>query len=69
MSEILFCIKTFVLTVAIVLAMQIQVGERTIESHALAWVQTSPLVQPLNRVAQGAAKAAQDFWARILKKF
>lgn len=63
MSEALFCIKTFVLTIAIVIAMQIQVGERTIEDHALSWVQTSPVVRPLNGVARGAAKLAQDGWA------
>lgn len=64
MSELLFCIKTFVLTVAIVVAMQIQVGERTIENHAMSWVQTSPLVRPLNHAAHGAAKMWNDLLAR-----
>ena len=60
MREVFFCIKTFVLTIAIVIVMQVQVGERTLENHALAWVQTSPLVSPLNTVAQGAAKMIKE---------
>ncbi len=60
MSEVFFCIKTFVLTIAIVMVMQVQVGDRTLENHALAWVQTSPLVTPLNSVAHGAAKMIRE---------
>lgn len=60
MSEIFFCIKTFVLTIAIVMVMQVQVGDRTLENHALGWVQTSPLVMPLNTVARGAAKMIKE---------
>ena len=38
MKEVLFCLKTFILTVAIVLVMQVQVGERTLEHHAMSWI-------------------------------
>ncbi len=67
MREIFFCIKTFVLTIAIVVVMQIQVGERTLENHALAWVQTSPLVTPLHSVAKGAAKLIGE-WAEVARE-
>lgn len=59
--DFLFFSKTFLLTLAIVVLMQIQVGERSIESHAMSWVQTSAIVSPLNNVAQGGAKAFRDF--------
>lgn len=65
MSDILFLVRTFVLTVAVVMVMQINVGERTIENHALAWVQTSPVVAPLNHVAKGAAKLVKDAVATV----
>jgi hypothetical protein len=65
MSDLIFFIKLFCLTVALVLVMQIQVGERSLESHAMGWVQTSALVAPLNTVAQGAAKAARDLSSTI----
>ena len=60
MTEIVFFFKLFLLTVAIVLVMQIKVGERSVESHAMGWVQTSALVAPMNSVASGGAKAVRD---------
>ena len=35
MMDFFFFVKTFILTVAIVLVMQIQVGDRSFESHAM----------------------------------
>lgn len=60
MSEIFFCIKSLVLTVALVLVLQVQVGDRTLENHAMAWVYTSQVTAPLNGVARGAAKLIRD---------
>jgi hypothetical protein len=57
-----------VLTVAIVLVMQVQVGERTIESHALSFVQSSAVITPLNRVARGAAQLIQDLRHKLAAK-
>ncbi len=61
MMDFLFFIKTFFLTIAIVLVMQIQVGDHSLESHAMGWVQSSAVVAPLNMVAKGAAKLVRDF--------
>jgi hypothetical protein len=61
MSEITFFLKTFVLTVAVVLVMQIQVGESSLESHTMSWVQTSAIVAPINAAAEGGAKVVRDF--------
>lgn len=60
MTDFLFFIKTILFTLIVVLLMQIQVGERTVEDHAMSWVQTSVIVSPLNGVAQGAAQAIRD---------
>lgn len=60
MMDFLFFVKTFFLTIAIVLIMQIQVGSASIESHAMSFVQSSAVVGPLNTVAKGAAKMIRD---------
>lgn len=71
-NDFMFFFKTFTLTVVLVLAMQLQVGEKTIENHAMSAVQSSAVVQPLNGVAKGAAKLAKDCGQKIsslVKKF
>ena len=65
MMDFLFFVKTFVLTIAIVLVMQIQVGNRSLETHALGWVQSSDVVGPLQGVARGAAKLTHDFTHKL----
>jgi hypothetical protein len=65
MMDVLFFVKTFLLTIAIVLLMQIHVGERSLESHAMSWVQSSAVVAPLNGVAKGAAKMVRDLTQTI----
>jgi hypothetical protein len=60
MMDFLFFVKTFFLTIAIVLFMQIQVGSSSIETHAMNFVQSSAIVAPLNTVAKGAAKMIRD---------
>lgn len=68
MMDFLFFVKTFVLTIAIVLVMQIQVGQQTIETHAMGWVQNSAVTAPLNGVARGAAKAFRDVTTYVSSK-
>lgn len=65
MSELFFVVKLFLLTVAIVLVMQIQVGDRSLESHAMNWVQSSTLVEPMNAAARGGAKLVRDLTRSI----
>jgi hypothetical protein len=60
MSDIVFFVKLFCLTVALVLVMQIQVGDASLETHAMSWIQSSLLVAPLNKVARGGAKMVRD---------
>lgn len=60
MTDMMFFVKTFLLTVVLVLAMQLRVGRHTIEHHAMSFVQSSAIVAPLNGVANGAAKMVRD---------
>ena len=65
MSDFVFFLKLFGLTLVLVLAMQIQVGEISIEEHAMSWVQSSTITSPLNGVAHGGAKLFRDASSRI----
>jgi hypothetical protein len=65
MMDILFFVKTFILTIAIVLVMQIQVGDHSLETHAMSWVQTSGAAGPLGEVARGAAKMTHDLSHKV----
>jgi uncharacterized metal-binding protein len=68
MMDFLFFVKTFALTIVVVLLMQLQVGEKSIEHHAMAFMQSSAVIQPLNGVAKGAAKLARDVTQTISAK-
>jgi hypothetical protein len=68
MMDFLFFVKTFILTVVAVVVMQIQIGGKSVESHAMNWVQSSAIVAPLNGVAKGAAKMARDLTTTISAK-
>jgi hypothetical protein len=65
MIDFMFFIKTLALTVAIVMLMQIQIGDRTVEKHAVLFVQSSTVASPLNTVARGASKLIHDVTGKI----
>lgn len=69
MRDVIFFAKMLVLTVAIVIASQIQVGQKSIESHAMNWVQSSSLVKPLNGTVQGGAKLIKESKEKIKRRF
>ncbi len=56
MADILFVVKSFLATFILVVLMQIQVSNQTIESHMHQWIRSSEAVSSLRGVAQGAAK-------------
>ncbi|HMN68557.1 MAG TPA: hypothetical protein PKC28_08455 [Bdellovibrionales bacterium] len=68
MMDFMFFVKTLALTVAVVLVMQIEIGHRSIETHAMSWVQSSAIVAPLNTVAAGGAKLVRDTTKLITAK-
>ncbi|MES2962370.1 MAG: hypothetical protein V4760_00675 [Bdellovibrionota bacterium] len=59
MGDLVFVVKTLVITVALVVLMQIKVGSRTVEQHSLAWIHQSVFVEQLQEVAAGAVKAGR----------
>jgi len=60
MAELKFCLKALVASLVIVLAMQVHVGNTTIERHTQNWLETSPLAGYLEKVASGAALAIRN---------
>lgn len=64
MMDVLFFLKTLALTIVFVLLLQIKIGEKSIETHAHDFVQTSSLVEPLNQAAFGAAQLIRDVASR-----
>ena len=56
MADILFVLKSFLVTFILVVVMQIQVGNNTIESHLQGWIRGSVVVQSLRDIAHGAVK-------------
>jgi len=59
MGDVIFVLKTLVITIALVTLMQIKIGSRTIEQHGLAWMHHSVIVEQLQDVAAGAVKVGQ----------
>lgn len=69
MKDVLFFVKMLALTVAIVVVSQVQVGERSLENHAMSWVQSSSLVRPLNGTVRGAAKLIKEGREKVSRRF
>ncbi|MGE4133197.1 MAG: hypothetical protein AB7F86_16260 [Bdellovibrionales bacterium] len=68
MSDVLFFLRILVFTIGLVLLMQIQVGDHSIEQRAQAWVRSSNVVEPLNGVAKGASKLLHEAKQKIKQK-
>lgn len=56
MLDFMFFVKTLALTFLLMVALQTRVGEGTIEDHAMNFVRTSALTQPLHRIASSGAQ-------------
>jgi hypothetical protein len=64
-----FVFRTLLFTVLLVLAMQIRVGQNTIEDHVMATLTSSAVVTPINSVATGAVKFARNMWNKANRSF
>lgn len=60
MADLMFVVKTFLFTLALVVLMQIKVGDRTIEERSHQWIQHSAIHKTLGKVATGAVTAMKD---------
>jgi hypothetical protein len=54
MADFLFVVKSLLATFILVVLMQIQVSNQTIENHMHQWIRSSEVVSSLRGVAQGA---------------
>ena len=59
MGEIFFVLKSFAISVLVILCLQIQSGGVTLEEKAEDWIRTSPIGRKLGEVAQGASLAVR----------
>jgi len=62
MSELTFVIKSFVLTVLIVVLLQMKVGSATLESSSQRWLQKSSVSVYIQSVAAGGALALKNLY-------
>lgn len=53
MSEFIFVMKSFVLSVCLMLVLQVEIADTTIENHVFKWVHASSIGKHLTRVAEG----------------
>ena len=66
MFNFLFILKTFLFSLALLLVLQIKMGNDTLEEKAMYYLQDSAVVYPLRDVAEGAVRVAGDGY-RALK--
>lgn len=60
MADFFFVVKTLLFTLALVVLMQIKVGNSTIEERSHEWIQHSAIHRTLGKVAFGAVVAMKD---------
>lgn len=60
MSELMFVLKSFIITVVLVVAMQVKVGNSSLESYSQWWLQKSSVSIYIQSVAAGGALALKN---------
>lgn len=60
MLDFMFFVKTMALTFLIMIAMQTKWGDSTVEDHAMEFIRSSALTQPLHRMASSGAHAVRE---------
>lgn len=68
MMDLFFFLKTLMVTALVILALQLQVGQRSLEQHAMMFVNSSSFTAPLNQAAKGGAKLIRESVAAIHSK-
>ncbi len=62
MSELMFVLKSFLLTVIFVIALQVKVGNSSLEQHSQRWLQKSSVSLYVQSVASGGALALRNLF-------
>ena len=65
MNHLIFTLKSFLTAVALVILLQIKIGQGTIEEHTTGWFQNSAIISPLYGVVNGGAALINDLWIRV----
>ena len=60
MMDFYFFLKTMALTLAVVILMQIKIGNKSLEDQALMFFRSSMVEEPLTKMAHGGVKMARD---------
>lgn len=60
MADFFFVVKTFLFTIALVVVLQIRVGDATIEERSHEFIQESGIHRTLGKVALGAVTVMKD---------
>jgi len=65
MSELVFVLRSFIVTVIIVVAMQVKVGNSSLESYSQWWLQKSSVSVYIQSVAAGGALALKNLYFNV----
>lgn len=57
-------IRSIIFTILLITLLQIQVGNKTLESHAVLFFKSSSVGEPLNMVVQGGIKLAKELYKK-----
>lgn len=68
MDSIKFVLKTFIIAVGLLAALQYPIEETTVEARTQNWIQSSEIGSQLKAVAQGAVRLAKDGYVFAEKK-
>lgn len=60
MADLFFVVKAFLFTLALVVVLQIRIGEETIEERSHEFIQNSAIHRTLGKVALGAVTVLKD---------
>jgi ABC-type sulfate transport system permease component len=65
MSELMFVVKSFIITVVLVVAMQVKVGDSSLESFSQAWLKKSSVSVYVQSVAAGGVLALKNLFYSV----
>lgn len=53
MSELFFVIKSFIISIVLIMFLQVKLGNTTVENHTFSWIHGSAIGKHLAKVAEG----------------
>ncbi len=68
-GDVFFFLRTLLITFALVMLLQIKVGDSTIEQRAYVWAQNSPAVEMIQSVAAGGVHALTGVYQKMISLF